>query len=492
MSDTLDKTLPDYIVKVVVPGRSIGTGFFVAPSYLLTCAHVVRSASQSTVEIFWAKTAITYTARVVAIADDRKTLDVALLRLEGDIPKHPCVYLDDALEPRDEDIRLKDDLFRYGYLKSYPNGAGVSVEHESFTGDDPPLIKFKDGQIESGLSGSALLNVRTGKVCGIVKETRGALFPNGGGAVPISVAYQKFLPWIDLRHEQRVFHQRNLEWTRLLPSSQPALQLVTAPASKSRNRQIEEVLGMLNAISQKNEFAASFARLDAIGAFLIRADEEHIQEWLVKRLFLKIPGNQKANTLSLKVTSRLKRDFSLFWEALSELMKLPGQPSPPEILRFLCDRAQTEPFVIALYGVHSLGPNLQKFISDFWCPLVEQITASDRELNGYCVVFLTEEGSSAGSWECVQRFNPAAPHQVVALNPLERIEFDEIRTWLRQTEVSELLKQCNPDKFEQCRRELLQADRQWESPQETLDDICAGFGLNTGIEALTPYWKLAG
>ncbi|NJR60645.1 MAG: trypsin-like peptidase domain-containing protein [Cyanobacteria bacterium CRU_2_1] len=226
-------------MKITVPSRNRrGTGFFVAPGLLLTCAHVVYDAPEQKVEVFWPKNKTTHLATVCGIPSnipsEFKAFDVALLKIEEPIPEHLCVYLDAATTPGDEDIKSNDLFFSYGYLEDYPSGAGVTAESEWFTGDDPPLIKFKDSKIQGGLSGGALLNLRTGRICGIVKETRSKIFPEGGGAVPISVAYQQFLHLVDLNKLQKDFHQRNDTWRNLLPLTSIARRL---------NRDVTQFIG---------------------------------------------------------------------------------------------------------------------------------------------------------------------------------------------------------------------------------------------------------
>lgn len=498
---SLDQLLEECIVKVVVPGRAVGSGFFVAPGHLLTCAHVVRSAIKDTVEIVWVKSQSSYEAKILEIADDQKTLDVALLCLKGAWPDHPCVYLDTASGLRQEDIRLMDPLYSYGYLKSYPNGAGVSLEHESFTGDNPPLIKFKNGQIEEGLSGSALLNTRTGKVCGVVKETRGDFFPNGGGAVPISVAHREFLSQINLIEQQESFHSQNTDWMKLLPSrafEDANLSPIEVANQRPRSQQIDDVLRELNYSTQEYDFKEY--DLEATGAFLIRADEDYIQKWLVNRLFMKVTGIQRENlsererpkTLTMNVTRRM-RDLDMFWSSLSKKLEPSGQLSSSEIISLLCESAQTQPFFLVLYGISNLGPVFGQLMEEFWHPLVDQVSQSPRALNGYFVLFLTDKESSSILEHCSTSAVSSIPNQVLALEPLREIGKPDMTKWLRKGQVRDLLRSCSGDNFERYQEQLVQYNgRETESPQETLDYICDYFGFNAGVEGLKQHWKLAG
>jgi predicted NACHT family NTPase len=197
-------------VKITVPG-GWGTGFFVATGLILTCAHVVRKAADSPVIVSVAGGQRSLSAIVKATADDGKTLDLALVELVEPLPDHPCVLLDE------EPVAIGQALYSYGYLESYTNAAPVRPVNEGLTGDTPPLLKLQGAQIERGISGAALLNLQTGKVCGMVKETRAAGFDLGGGAIPTGVILQQFP---ELRELQRVFHGGDRRWAdRITPQS---------------------------------------------------------------------------------------------------------------------------------------------------------------------------------------------------------------------------------------------------------------------------------
>lgn len=168
-----------------------GTGFFVAPDLILTCHHVVQSA-RSSVRVFWHPRDRTYWADVIHSFENSNP-DLALLKLKPDqegitIPDQPWVDFD-QLAPR-----LGDDLYSYGYPQSYTNGDSVTFKFEGDSRDSNQalLYKLKEGQAEFGLSGSPLLNQRTGKVCGIVTRSRGLNNDLGGRAVPSTVILATF------------------------------------------------------------------------------------------------------------------------------------------------------------------------------------------------------------------------------------------------------------------------------------------------------------
>ncbi|BAY74108.1 trypsin-like protein serine protease typically periplasmic containing C-terminal PDZ domain-like protein [Nostoc linckia NIES-25] len=180
---------------------SQGTGFFVAPNWILTCAHVVESAKDNPVQVFWKAGNQNYTAKVTQLY--KYPLDLALLQLDENCLDHPCVELDDT-EPK-----TNDDLYIFGYPKNsevdYSLGDSASFKYEGISfKQDIILYKLKQGQVISGFSGSPLLNLLTGKVCGIVHLSRDEGNDLGGRAVSAQVIVKQF-PEIALLNKQ--FHQ---------------------------------------------------------------------------------------------------------------------------------------------------------------------------------------------------------------------------------------------------------------------------------------------
>ncbi len=154
----------------------IGTGFFIERNRIATCYHVI--ANSKDIKIFWKRNR--YEAEVL---DKDEKSDVAVL--EAYINNEKFVEIDGEVES-------KNGYICYGFPK--PNndedeifGEPLSFNSESKkikTGDG--LYKFKDGNFQSGYSGSAILNLDTGKVCAIVKYSRDIHTDLGGKGIPIS------------------------------------------------------------------------------------------------------------------------------------------------------------------------------------------------------------------------------------------------------------------------------------------------------------------
>src|SRR3954452_4135399 len=92
--DDLWKLLRNVTVQVV--GDKLGTGFFVAPGFVLTCSHLVTCAGQR-VSIRWGGRVLLATVRYASsgVAGDRSDYpDLAVVELEEALPGQPCAWLD--------------------------------------------------------------------------------------------------------------------------------------------------------------------------------------------------------------------------------------------------------------------------------------------------------------------------------------------------------------------------------------------------------------
>jgi len=236
----ITKLLEQCTLRVSVPGGH-GTGFFVAPQLIITCAHVVKSANPEKINVFWPYKNQQYIASIENIPLE-KHLDLALLKLNPPDIDHPCVNFD-LSSPE-----LSDDLFIYGYPEDYPEGEAATFKYEGESIKNNSLLyKLKEGQAKSGTSGSPLLNQRTGKVCGILNLSRNPSMDLGGRAVPVSIIFAQFPALAELNQR---FHQNNSKKTDINPFDYGTP--VSPERFYGRKQAILEVKSRIGAISSQS------------------------------------------------------------------------------------------------------------------------------------------------------------------------------------------------------------------------------------------------
>ena len=171
--------------------RALGTGFFVAPGWVLTCAHVVydkRTGTQLddvTVVPDVLLDAGSVPAAVVARSPSGRGTelwpfpDLALLRLDG-WSAHPCVWL----HPADPIEACHAWGFACRGDEISPAGSPASFRFEGVEGDG--YLKLAAGQAAPGLSGAPLLCPVHRAVVGVVAATRDVGSDLGGWASPVA------------------------------------------------------------------------------------------------------------------------------------------------------------------------------------------------------------------------------------------------------------------------------------------------------------------
>jgi hypothetical protein len=226
MAPSLYELLSDCTVRIVAKG-SQGTGFFVAPGLILTCSHVVENAYKAhlPVEVSWKGQ--TVTAQIFEFRNAEYP-DLALLQVN--ISNHACVLLHGGAEPFSE-------LYSYGYADIESQGASTTFECEGWAGEKHELLKFKEGQVRPGMSGSPVLNRETGAVCGIVQFTRDRTNALGGKAMLTQVVFREFP---GLEEQQKELHQRDKRWLDCLtPQQRGVLGMGSLTSHLDTNNTIE-------------------------------------------------------------------------------------------------------------------------------------------------------------------------------------------------------------------------------------------------------------
>ncbi len=192
MADRLEDLLRACTVRVT-GGPMPGAGFFVAPGTVLTCVHVIGDSSDLVVR--WERDGQPVRAarvcdRVAVLADrgrpipalDRDYPDIAVLRIDG-LDGHPCVRIDPEWPSQEDSFQV------YGYPEE---GGAVQLTPARLTyrgthGTLPTTyLDLASDTIKPGMSGAAVLNLRSGAVCGVVVASKHAARPDGALAIPWS------------------------------------------------------------------------------------------------------------------------------------------------------------------------------------------------------------------------------------------------------------------------------------------------------------------
>jgi len=161
-----------------------------APGLLVTCAHVVAGADGGLVEVrrVGERTTGTVNALHPPFADPQQSLypfpDLALIGIAGDVDGL-CAPLEEAVP------RLGDRLHCLGFSTTLGSSGSAEPATFVFEGlhevDGGRLFKLAAGATAvPGMSGAPLVNLRTGRVCGLLKTSRDPHQPHGGWGIPIA------------------------------------------------------------------------------------------------------------------------------------------------------------------------------------------------------------------------------------------------------------------------------------------------------------------
>ncbi len=226
MAQSLTDLLASAAVRIEIGGVANGTGFFISPTHVVTCTHVLdeylstSAGARPTLALIDSRGNAHEVTGVPKPAADPQ-VDLALLQLAKADTSVPFVLLDDTVD-------TLDDLASFGFPERHPEGEPTTFQVEGTSGGTVATIKFKDGQVRPGMSGSALLNLRTGGVCGVVRKTRNERTDLGGYGVRVSALHAAFEEVPKLNSDA---HRADPRWLSLLSADQRRRMSLPAPAA---------------------------------------------------------------------------------------------------------------------------------------------------------------------------------------------------------------------------------------------------------------------
>ena len=224
------------------------------------------------------------------------------------------------------------------------------------------------------------------------------------------------------------------------------------------------------------------------GAFLIQANQEEIQRWLVKRLVHSHPKFTTAKKFFIKTQKHnMRYDFKNFWTEFNSICENPNRESVINELTNLC---KTQSIIITIYGLRSLTPTSKRFFYDFW----QDLWTSVCPLKPGCflVLLVVEENnyncSLLSPFKFVRPSNESEDQNIL-LPPLEIISQNHVMEWLKIEEVRSQINSiyAAPEKY------LNYLDTvKWEQnePIEMLEAICTTvFNMKNGIAEIESKWR---
>ncbi|WDZ87488.1 trypsin-like peptidase domain-containing protein [Micromonospora cathayae] len=194
-----------------------GSAFWVAPEWLLTCAHVTKGQVGDTVRVSWDNGGKELDGTIEAIVGEEvpdrplhEYPDLALVRVPG-ADDHPCVWL------AEEYMTSRTPLSLFGYVAGLDGRigmykvAGECTNWARFGLDSAGIAAT--AKIEGGMSGGPVLNTVTGAVRGLTVMAQGQ---DSGLYVSVR-AMREFEPdlYREVLRAHDLFHARDHRWTSL-------------------------------------------------------------------------------------------------------------------------------------------------------------------------------------------------------------------------------------------------------------------------------------
>ncbi|MFN6564217.1 MAG: pentapeptide repeat-containing protein [Nostoc sp. ChiSLP01] len=159
------------IVRILKPsGQTAGTGFFVSPQLVITCAHVVASSRNKP-----------STVVDLVLLKNRQKLTASIEERYWRAPEYEDVAILRVNEPFIESVPLKlgtsaniagHEFFTYGFPESIPQGILVKGSIDGETGD-ASLLQLTSQEVTEGVSGAPVFDQQTRRVVGMITARAG-------------------------------------------------------------------------------------------------------------------------------------------------------------------------------------------------------------------------------------------------------------------------------------------------------------------------------
>lgn len=324
---------------------------------------------------------------------------------------------------------------------------------------DPVAQKFLKFFLNAYSHGQTLyLSVREARKR--LKEELGTQFP-GADCLPVIFQNPAVLP---------------PTWEELSGISSAANPTVNSALPSESGDLVHNCLLRLNYRDQVTFFKRDIPK--KISAYLIHGDEDCGQKWLLNRL-IKLINLQDNSRIDKAITVKMSRKtratyIQALWRELAGRVGLSSQSSQVEIIGKFSKLCQTQNVVLIFDRVETMPRGyLNKFIGDFWQPLVEKVSASPPNSQNYrLLMFLIDSKGSLQESEFNFAEQPDSnwqPHIPIKLPRIAKIVEKDLESWIDNA-VNEL-----PTKLTIQREEIVRnilENSEDGLPQLVLERIC--------------------
>ncbi|MFD7878200.1 trypsin-like serine peptidase [Streptomyces sp. NPDC059766] len=185
----LIRLIGEQVVVVRTGGSGFGTGFLVSGDTVLTCAHVVHG--HASVEVVTGSGAVG--ASVVETVPAERGAgavfgfpDLARLSLNSPMPGFG-VWLGDQTPLPGHEVVV------HGFSRhTLEAGEQPDTLHLVVAGQSSQFVRLQWDMVVQGFSGGPVLDLRTGRICGVLKASRDERGPQGGWLVPVEAVWKHF------------------------------------------------------------------------------------------------------------------------------------------------------------------------------------------------------------------------------------------------------------------------------------------------------------
>lgn len=487
-------------------GVVVGSGFLVFERYVLTCAHVVADAlgivhkaqdyPECWVELDFPLPAATHKRKMKAKVVFWRPIslsgkweygdDIAGLELQEEFTADICpvglALAENWMKP-----------FRaFGFPEGNDPGIWTCGEFRDERGDDGwvqlVVTNQSDYFVEGGFSGAPVWNDDIKAVAGIIVAAENS---ESDKRKKVKAAFM--IPAKVLGESWPALKPHIVETNHSLVNPSPSFELINS--QQSSEQKIADLLLQLNYRTQEKNFQ-EVIECQSEGAFLIRAREERIQRWLVRRLAGRLPDFQRSQRFSIRIPNHpMRHDFAAFWSEFK--LDSVSNPSCESVIQNLAQLCQKKSVIIAMYGLRFLDQEKMAQLHNFWVRLVAEVRSIPREkrcFRSHLLLLLAENSTTLqdklSPFKFVESKMVQETQYTIALEALELIPQNDVKKWLAKETVYSSLNKTPEEVQAIVDNDIPKWDQE---PSQVLEEICQTvFQIPDGIAAIEPYWKLAG